>query len=81
MSEKYNIAAATPHVTVKTTLYGDVSAERLAEETRVARHRADQLSPVVKAEPKRRKDTDDEFEIDGYPSEFLDEYPMQSTGR
>ena len=65
-------------VTVTTTLYGPVNAERLATEHAKARHRAEQLQPPsLKSERAPRRESRDTYDDDP----VWDKQPYQSTGR
>ena len=65
-------------VTVTTTLYGPVNAERLATEHVKARHRAEQLQPPsLKPERAPRRESRDTYDDDP----VWDKQPYQSTGR
>ena len=65
-------------VTVTTTLYGPVNAERQAKEYANARHRAEQLQPPSqKPERAPRRESRDTYDDDP----VWDKQPYQSTGR
>lgn len=73
----YTFTTTVGSVTVKTTLYGDVTSERLLHERRQARHRAEQLQPVA-AKPERVLRPRQRFDED---DPVWDKQSYQSTGR
>jgi hypothetical protein len=68
------LSAAIPNTpgVVKTKLWGPVSPARLAAEERVIKHRAEQLSPIMKAAPKTREQ--DRSTIHREDSEYIYSY-------
>lgn len=78
MNNGYTFTTTIGNITITTTLYGDLTTERLVRERAAARHRAEQLQPMtVKPErpvrPMRMREEDDEF--------VWDKRSYQSTGR
>lgn len=75
----YTFGTTIGSVTVTTTLYGDLTTERIVAERAAARHRAEQLQPVtVKTDrpvrPMRVRDDEDDDPV-------WDKQSYQSTGR
>lgn len=74
-------------ITVVTKLYGEVTPERIAAETAMTVHRAEQLDPTALAELRasaqrrvtKRDDDDDSWDEEDGTDPF--DGPFQSTGR
>lgn len=70
-------------VIVKTTLYGEVTSERLAKETREAQHRVEQLQPSRVAPERLARETRDVQRRRDVSEDWNDAWDgsYQSTGR
>lgn len=88
MSQVSYVTRATKGgLTVVTKLYGEVTPERIAAETAMTAHRADQLDPAAIAELRasaqrrvaKRDDDDDSWDEEDGADPF--DGPFQSTGR
>ena len=92
MDASYVFRSVKGSVTIVTKLYGEITPERIAKETAIGAHRADQLEPVsreslIQAEMNRwlaeDRKTRDELFLEDFEEDYDDVMSgsFQSTGR